>query len=229
MTLLNDFLSLVYPNICQVCSKSLFKNEKIICMKCRHHLPYTHSVVDPSNPAAQIFWGRVPAQLVATAFLYNKGNAVQLLIHKFKYRGLKEIGLMLGEELGNEIGKHPLHNNIDYIIPVPLHPRKEKKRGFNQSEIIAMGLATRLNIEVKSSILFRKTFSRTQTRKSKYDRWENVENIFGLKDEHLLKNKHLLLVDDVITTGATIEACAQCLLLVEGVRLSIGAVAFTRL
>ncbi len=227
MSLIFDFLSLIYPKICLACGKSLFRNEYILCMKCKHHLPLARFIGD-KNPAAQVFWGRVPTVLVTTAFLYNKGNAVQQLIHSFKYRGMKDVGIFLGEELGKVISKDPLHHDIELIIPVPLHPKKQKKRGFNQSEIIARGIAGSISAECDTSILYRKSFSGTQTRKSKFERWENVENIFSIKNENHIKNKHILLVDDVITTGATIEACAHCLLRVEGVRLSVGAVAFTR-
>lgn len=229
MKLIIDFLSLIYPNVCQVCGKSLFRNEHILCMKCKHHLPKARFTNDRDNPAAQVFWGRVPLKMVITGFLYNKGNAIQQLIHSFKYRGFKEIGIFLGAELGTEIAKNDLCEDITFIIPVPLHPKKQKKRGFNQSEIIAVGIAAKIGAKVNTSILYRKTSSGTQTRKSKYERWQNVESIFSIKDESLLKNKHILLVDDVITTGATIEACAQCLLQVEGVRLSVAAVAFTRM
>ncbi len=228
MSLLIDFLSLVYPNTCHVCSKSLFRHERVLCMKCRHHLPLARFTEDPRNPAAQVFWGRVPTRMVITGFLYNKGNAVQQLIHKFKYRGIKSIGIFLGEELGKEIAKNPIHEDVSIILPVPLHPKKQKRRGFNQSEIIARGISAHVAAEVNTSILFRKTSSDTQTRKSKYERWENVDSIFGLKNEDLIKYKHILLVDDVITTGATIEACAQCLLMIEGVKVSVAAVAFTR-
>ena len=228
MNLIFDFLSLIYPNVCQVCGKSLFRNEKILCMKCRHHMPRARFGNVQPNPATQIFWGRVPTVMVTAAFLYNKGNAVQHLIHRFKYRGIKNIGIFLGEELGREISKNPLHEDIDHIIPVPLHPKKKKKRGFNQSELIAQGIAGVINAEINTSFLFRNSFSGTQTRKSKYERWENVENIFVVRNENRIKNKHILLVDDVITTGATIEACAHCLLMIEGVRISVAAVALTR-
>jgi len=228
MSLIFDFLSLIYPKICQVCGKSLFRNEHILCMKCKHHLPLARFGNDHKNPVAQVFWGRVPTVMVTTAFLYNKGNAVQQLVHNFKYRGMRDIGIFLGEELGRVIIENPLHHDITHIIPVPLHPKKHKKRGFNQSEIIARGIAGNISAECNTSILYRKSYSGTQTRKSKFERWENVENIFSIKNENCIKNKHILLVDDVITTGATIEACAQCLLRIEGVRLSIAAVAFTR-
>jgi len=223
-----DFLSLIYPEVCPVCGKSLFKYEKVICMKCYHHLPCARFSDDPQNPAAQVFWGRVPLIMVGVAFLYNKGNALQQLIHAFKYKGHKEIGLFLGEELGKEISKISGAERLDYIIPVPLHPKKKKKRGFNQSEIIAEGIAKHLSAEVNCNILRRKAFSSTQTRKSKFERWQNVESIFELKNPQLIKNKHLLLVDDVITTGATLEACVRCLLEVEGIEVSVGALAYTR-
>jgi ComF family protein len=227
MGILNDFLSLIYPNICQLCGMSLFKHEKVICMRCKHHLPQAR-FAHRDNPAAQVFWGRVPLKIVTTAFLYNKGNAIQKLIHQFKYRRNKAIGIFLGEELGKDLSHIPGHEDISIIIPVPLHPRKQKKRGFNQSEIIARGIAEKIDAEVHDSIMFRKSFSGTQTRKTKYERWQNVETIFALKNEKLIENKHILLVDDVITTGATIEACAHCLMKVEGVRLSVAAVAYTR-
>ena len=197
-------------------------------MKCYHHMPRARFSKDPLNPAAQVFWGRVPLKSISVAFLYNKGNALQQLIHAFKYRGHQEIGIFLGEELGKEISATPGAENIHLIIPVPLHPRKKKKRGFNQSEIIADGIAKRLNAEVNSTILKRKAYSSTQTRKTKYERWQNVENIFELKNPQLIKNRHIILIDDVITTGATLEACAQCLLHVEGVEVSVGALAYTR-
>jgi len=229
MSLVTDFLSLIFPDLCQVCGNSLFRGERIICLKCMHHLPRARFSDDPRNPAAQVFWGRVPARAVIIAFLYNKGNAVQKLVHQFKYRGVKEIGLFLGEELGKEFLKNRYTKDIDLIIPVPLHRKKQKKRGFNQSEIIGKGVSAVIHAELNTSILLRRSFSATQTRKSKYQRWENVEHIFYLRDPGMIKNRHILLIDDVITTGATMEACAQALLQVEGVRLSLGAVAFTRL
>jgi ComF family protein len=228
MGYLKDFISLIYPQVCQVCGKSLFKNEKVICMKCYHHLPRARFANDIKNPAAQVFWGRVPLKRVVAGFFYNKGNALQQLIHSFKYRGLKEIGIFLGEELGKEISTVEDLKDIHYIVPVPLHPKKRKKRGFNQSEIIAQGIAKQIPAEVNTTILIRKTFSSTQTRKSKYERWQNVENIFDLKEKELIEHKHILLIDDVITTGATIEACAQRLLEAEGVIVSVVAVAYTR-
>lgn len=228
MIIINDLLSLVYPNNCRVCGNSLFRREKIICMRCYHHLPKAGFTDDIKSPVAQVFWGRVPMNIATVAYLYNKGNAVQKLIHDFKYRGFREIGIFLGEELGKEILSSEKSMEIDYIIPVPLHRKKIKKRGFNQSEIIAKGVSVIIHKETNTRILRRSSFSATQTKKSKYDRWQNVESIFSVDDENSVKGKHLLLIDDVITTGATIEACAQVLLKIEGVKLSVGAAAYTR-
>ena len=152
MGYLKDFFSLIYPDICDVCNKSLFKHEKIICTQCYHHLARTRFAEDKGNPAAQVFWGRVPLQWVVVVFLYNKGNALQQLIHSFKYRGHKQIGIFLGEELGKEINDIDDLNDISCIIPVPLHPKKKKKRGFNQSEVIATGIAKKTNIQVDTGI-----------------------------------------------------------------------------
>lgn len=223
-----DLLGLIYPNICRVCGKSLFRHEKILCMKCFHHLPSARFKNDRNNPAAQVFWGRVPFEFVMTALLYNKGNAVQKLVHELKYRGSRETGIFLGEILGKEIADKMPDAGIDLIIPVPLHPKKQKKRGYNQSELLAKGMAGVLDVPIDTSHLYRKQFSSTQTRKSKFQRWQNVENIFAVKKPEELRGRHLLLVDDVITTGATLEACARQLLSIEGVKLSVGAVAFTK-
>jgi ComF family protein len=223
-----DLISLIYPRLCQVCENSLFRNEQVICMKCRHHLPRIRFEDNTANPAAQVFWGRTPLRFVFTAFYYNKGNAVQQLVHRLKYRGNKETGLFLGGEIGKQIVKTNGYDDIDFIIPVPLHPKKQKQRGFNQSEIIARGIARETNIPLNNKLLCRTSFTATQTRKSKYERWKNVESIFEVRDENAIRGKHILLVDDVITTGATLEACALSLLLTEGVRVSIAAIAYTR-
>lgn len=227
MTIFKDLLSLLYPEICQVCAKSLFKSERIICMKCYHHLPRTRFNGDVNNQAAQVFWGRVPLNVVYAGFFYNKGNSVQKLIHTFKYKGFKDVGYFLGEEIGKEINQIPQLDEVSYILPVPLHPKKQKRRGFNQSEILAYGIARKINAGVNTRILFRKSFSSTQTKKTKYERWQNVESIFTVKNINDIEGKHILLVDDVITTGATIEACASILLKASQVRISVVAAGFT--
>lgn len=228
MTFFNDFLYLIYPEVCYVCGNSLFRGEKLICMHCYRHLPRTNFHQDTANDAASVFWGRIPVNFVYAAFYYNKGNSVQRLIHALKYKGIRNIGSFFGEEMGNEIVKIPSMNTPDFILPVPLHPKKQRKRGFNQSEVIAKALAGKLETQLNTNILFRKTFSSTQTKKSKFERWQNVENIFDVQNQKSVEEKHLLLVDDVITTGSTLEACVQALLKINGVKISLAAAGFTK-
>lgn len=228
MTYLKDFLYLIYPEICPVCGKSLFRGEKVICMQCYRHLPRTRFYKDYENPAAKVFWGKAPLNFVYAAFYYNKGNAVQQLIHALKYKGFKNVGIFLGEEMGNEILNISAMHDLDYIIPVPLHPKKKKKRGFNQSEIIAWAISEKVNVPVNNAVIYRNLHTSTQTKKSKYDRWQNVERIFSISKKAAIDGRHLLLVDDVITTGSTMEACIQTLLKNNDVKISVAAGGFTK-
>lgn len=223
---MTDFVGLLFPNVCYVCGNSLFKNEQIVCTRCFLHFPETNFHDDPDNPVSRVFWGRIPVNAATALYYYRKGGSVQKLIHKMKYNGHKEIGAYFGNLLGSVIMNIPAFSNIDCILPIPLHPRKIKKRGFNQAEIIAMGIKEILNIEIDRDSVYRKLESDTQTKKSRYSRWENVSEIFTLIPDNKLSGKHVLLVDDVITTGATMEACLQTLQKVEDIKLSVVSVAF---
>ena len=171
-----------------------------------------------------MFWGRVHIQY-ATAFLFfQKGGQVQTMLHKLKYKNQKEIGIGIGKLIGLEL-KNTQLSEIDLIVPVPLHKSKYRKRGYNQSELIAIGLAESMGKPVETKILYRAIANPTQTRKHRYERWTNVEGIFAIKNSERIVNKHILLVDDIITTGATIEASASALLNIENVKVSIFAIA----
>lgn len=173
-----------------------------------------------------IFNGRL-LLVSATSFLFfSKGGETQQLIHKLKYKGNKEIGIHLGKLFGNQLNNSELFNTADIIVPVPLHPRKEHSRGYNQSLMIGEGMASQMHARVLSDVLYRNIHSPSQTRKSRYQRWENVKDIFEVKNGYRLKGKHLILVDDVITTGATLEACGNKLLEIPDVRLSIASLAY---
>lgn len=211
VTFISDFINLCYPKLCAACHNTLVKHEDDICTACIIHLPKTNYHLDIENPLNKIFWGRVPIEMVAAYYFFNKGNKVQKLLHELKYKSNKNVGEKIGVLYGYELLNAPIFNTIDYIMPVPLHPKKLKKRGYNQSEWFANGLSQSMNIPVSTNILYRNTDSATQTKKSRFNRWENVAEIFGVKTPELLSNKHILLVDDVITTGATIEACAKIL------------------
>jgi ComF family protein len=222
----NDIISLLYPDLCQACSTPLFRNEKIICISCLYKLPKTNFHLSENNELSRVFWGRVQIESIASFLFFNKKGRVQNLMHAFKYKSNKEIGRYLGNLFALDLEKNNWLDSIDVIIPIPLHPKKEKLRGYNQSEEFAQGLAKINSIPVNSNIIHRKVESETQTKKSRFKRWENVNTIFQLSDNINIQGKHILLVDDVITTGATIEACAQELLKMEDVKISIASLAF---
>lgn len=228
LTLLNDFTSLFYPQVCYACGNSLYSNEEVICSFCRFHLPKTnfHKHGD-DNPLSKTFWGRVKLENVSAYFYFSKSSKVQHLMHQFKYRGRYEIGIYLGMLYGSELQQEEAFKDIDLVIPVPLHPKKLRKRGYNQSEKFALGLRKSMDITLETSVLIRSFASETQTRKSRFSRWENVKEIFVVTDPEKIAGKHVLLVDDVITTGATMEACATHLLEVEGTRVSVASLACT--
>lgn len=221
MKYFNLLLSFFYPRLCVGCGDALQQHEKLLCLKCRLHLPETNYHLEEDNPLTLIFAGRVRVEQVASLLFYRKGNTVQQIMHHFKYRGKKEIGSFLGEYYGNKLLESERFRNIDYIIPIPLHPKKERKRGYNQSEWIAMGLSRAMGIPYLKDVLVRTHFTETQTKKDRFSRWENVNQVFQVVNEDKIRNKHLLLCDDVLTTGATMEAAIQHLLDVQGVKVSV--------
>jgi ComF family protein len=222
----NDFVSLFFPVVCVSCGKSLYKNENNICTYCLYHLPKSNFHLTNDNPVAKIFWGRINIQSAASFYAFNKGGKVQQLIHQLKYKGQQEVGVSLGKLYGYELRNSVDFKSVDLIIPVPLHTKRQRKRGYNQSACFAEGLAKTLHRPVDLSVLFRSAASETQTKKSRFTRWKNVESIFYTRNEQQVAHKHILLVDDVITTGATLEACAQTLLKIEGVKVSIATIAY---
>lgn len=223
---LKGTLDLVYPNNCSACGLRLFNQEKIICLKCDVSLPRTSFHLLENNPIEQLFWGRVPLVSAAAYFQYFKGSQYKNLLHQLKYKGRSDIGEYLGYRYGRELDNANAFSTVDAIVPVPLHPKKEKARGFNQSLHIAMGLSRAMNRPIISNNLIRTQYNESQTRRGRFERWENVSELFQLKSPEELRGKHILLVDDVVTTGATIEACAQALLKAPDSRLSIVALAY---
>jgi ComF family protein len=216
-------LALIFPEVCLVCGNKLVNQEKYLCTNCLTDIPRTRFHSDPENIIQQTFWGRVPLKYATSFFYFTKGSRYQKLMHSFKYSQKKEIGLVLGQLLGAELKKH-WEDLPDIIVPVPLHPKKLKKRGYNQSEWIARGLSLTLQAPVDNEILIRTIANPTQTRKGRFDRWKNVASIFAINKT--VANRHILLVDDVITTGATLEACAQTLLTMENTEVSVTTLAY---
>ncbi len=225
MALFDDLISLFYPRLCAGCNTSLVNGEDILCLHCLADLPRTNYHLFPENPVFQIFIGRVNITLASSFCRFDKGGRLQHLLHQLKYKGNCEVGIKMGILFGYDLIQSSFYQDIDAIIPVPLHPKKEKKRGYNQSAEICKGLSESMNRPVISGNLVREFHTSSQTRKGRFERWENVSGIFNVKNEASLTGKHLLLVDDVVTTGATLEACCEPLLKIPGVRVSIATLA----
>jgi ComF family protein len=190
-----------------------------------YHLPLTHFWDDPENIVAKMFWGRIHIEQAAAFLYFNKGAKVQALLHQFKYKGQKKLGRFMGSLFGNYL-KNTSFTLSDLIIPVPLHKLKFRQRGYNQSEWLAEGIAGALDKKIETNLILRAYANESQTRKTRFERWENVESIFAATNTDKLEGKHILLVDDVVTTGATIEACAQVIKKIPGTKVSIATLAY---
>jgi ComF family protein len=223
---ISDVLELVFPSLCTTCGERLNSQEKYVCFDCWYDLPITNFHLDTENKVAQLFWGRVQIENATAFFSYKKGSRYQHLIHFIKYKGLKELGFETGRKFGFALADSEVFKSVDIIVPVPLHPKKEKKRGYNQSHWIAAGIADVLQKPVNDKNLYRKSFTSTQTRKNRFERWQNVDGIFEVNENQEFLGKHILLVDDVVTTGSTLEACSLPLLKLTETKVSIATLAF---
>lgn len=208
MGIISDLLSLLYPQYCFTCHTSLYKGEKYICTRCIAGLPKTNHHLKNDNPLYSKLLNIKSLQYATSYLTFIKKGKVQKLIHYYKYKNYPEIGATLGKWYAKDLQQLEVSQYWEVIIPVPLHEKKLKKRGYNQSAYFAQGLAAVLNIPTLEHSLIRKEYSSTQTSKSKTERWKNVEQIFAVVDQKAIDNKHVLLVDDIITTGSTLEACA---------------------
>jgi ComF family protein len=221
----NSFLSLFYPNLCVICREPLMEGETFFCLHCFLHLPKTGYRSHTSNSAIDRFLGKIPLERAYAYLYYNKGGKGQKIVAAIKYQGNIRLGQWIGEYLAKDLSASGFFDEIDYLVPVPLHPKKLKKRGFNQSEIIAQGISSITHIPVENQNLYRAKANITQTKKGVYERWKNTSGIFQLKDKQFFTKKHILLIDDVLTTGATLEACAIRLLDTPEIQISILTIA----
>jgi len=222
-----DLFSLIFPQVCPACGNTLYIQENSICTKCLYELPKTNFHLNKDNEVARLFWGRIKLEAATSYYFYYKGSKFQNIIHQFKYKGQKHIGFNLGRLFGADL-KNTLFSEIEIIHPVPLHYKKLKRRGYNQSEYIARGISESLNKPVITDAVYRATDVETQTIKSRYERWENIKDVFKIRKVNKLENKHILLVDDVLTTGSTLEACAGEILKLDSTKVSIATLVFAK-
>lgn len=221
-----NVIEFFFPTLCVTCENRLVTQEKFLCIDCWHDLPVTNFHLNNENKVAQLFWGRVKIENATAFFAYNKGSNYQNLIHFIKYKGMKELGFETGKRFGISLLESSVFCAVDVVVPVPLHPKKQKLRGYNQSEWVARGISEAMNKPVLSNNLIRNLHTSTQTRKNRYERWENVEDIFEVTQPDEFEGKHVLLIDDVVTTGSTLESCAYQILQIENVKVSIATLAF---
>lgn len=227
LNILNDIKSLFFPEICLGCNDFLISGEKTICTTCRHVLPITNFHKIEDNPVKKVFYGRVVIENASSFIWFHKNSITQQLIHNLKYRGFEEIGTFLGEWYGHELSVSTLYKNIDFVLPVPLHPKKLKKRKYNQVAEFAKCISEVIGATYRDDILIQTEKTTTQTKKRRVDRWLERKHAYSITTGVDYKGKHILLVDDVITTGATIEACAKVLKNRQNCKVSVATIAIT--
>ena len=216
---------LLYPHICIGCGTDILSAQNVICIKCFNELPHTGFARHANNPVEEIFWGRIPVVAAMSELWFSKVSLTQNLIHEFKYKGNKEVGKFLGRIMGKSLTESNRFNEIDFLVPLPLFEKKEKKRGYNQSAILCEGIKEILNVPINVGNVQRRIATATQTRKGRKERWENVSESFKVNNPEELAGKKILLVDDVITTGATLEACGAEILKINNTELYIASMA----
>lgn len=222
---LRSAFNLVFPRLCLACGQDTIPEQDIICIPCNYHLAKTSQHLYKENQFTDRFWGRLDLHAAGAYLYFSKQGRTQQLLHKLKYLGQWQVGLKLGQNYGRELRKAPLFREIDLILPVPLHARRLKKRGYNQSDYFAQGLSEEMDVPWSSNLIIRSLATVTQTKKSRMERFANVEHAFELPKPEALKGKHILLVDDVLTTGATLEAVGLKLLEAGISKLSIATLA----
>jgi ComF family protein len=222
----DSLIGLVFPDFCEVCGTPLVRGERHICLSCLFKMPRTGFWDEADNELEKMFWGRVKIERACALFYYRKGSDFRPMIHKLKYKGKYKIALRLGEELGICLKNSVLYQDISMLIPIPLHPKKEKMRGYNQSELIATGMSDIMSLPLEKGNLIRTKFTETQTKKTATERWKNVQSVFDVRDKTGLTGEHILLIDDVITTGSTIEACASTLIDNCNCKVSIATIGY---
>ncbi len=221
----DSLIHLLFPNVCTGCGSDLVSDNTVLCLKCIDSMPETDFELHPGNPVEKKFWGRLPLSHATAQYYFTRESLMQRLMHQFKYRGDKDLGLQLGRMMGESLNRSGLFK-IDALIPLPLFASKEKRRGFNQATILCEGMAENMKVPVLKDVVARTQYTDTQTKKGRIERWQNMEGKFILADPAAISDKHVLLVDDVVTTGATLEACGAELLKSTNLKLSIATLCY---
>ena len=222
-----NLINVLFPKVCSGCSNHLLSNENVICTICRHEIPLTNHHLNPENEALKKFYGKIPVEFASTLVYFHKKGIVQEMIHNLKYRGHEGIGAVLGEWQADTLKNLPVASTFDEIIPVPLHKKRLKERGYNQVSSFGLTLSEKLKINYNPNILSRNVYSKTQVRKNLLNRTEVLEHVFDVHFSEKEHNKHFLLIDDVLTTGSTLEACGRALLKIPGAKISIVCMAMS--
>lgn len=225
--MLKSLLNLFYPKVCLGCESLLLSNEGIICTACIHNLPTTRHLEQPENEVSKRFYGRIEVEHASAMFYFHKKGIVQQLIHRLKYKGYQEIGSFLGEWYGEELKEIHQKHQFDEIIPVPLHKKRFRQRGYNQLTTFGIALSKALEIPLNEKLLHRDIYSITQTKKTFFDRIDDKKTSFGVNFSEKDHGKHFLLIDDVITSGTTLEACVRVLSTIPNAKVSIVSIAYT--
>lgn len=226
ITRILDFIS---PRLCVVCGQRLVPTERSLCSVCLFHLPRTDFHQKPlDNPMAQLFWGLAPIEKAAALFYYHPHSETAQLVYRLKYNNRPDIGEDIGRVMANELQATDFFSDIDVLLPVPLASKRLRQRGYNQSEQLAKGISDITHLPIVTKALRRKHFQQSQTTLNRWQRQENVEDTFWLKDGSQLQDKHVLLIDDICTTGATLISCANTLKDIEGIRISVLTLGFTK-
>ncbi|MCF6169241.1 phosphoribosyltransferase family protein [Lutibacter sp.] len=228
MNFLKDVFNIFFPEVCLCCYEALSYNESTVCLTCRHDLPLTHFSFEKNNLVEKSFYGRVQIIAATALFYFFKKGKIQQLIHELKYNKQQQVGNFIGNWLGEEMTESNRFKNIDYIIPVPLHRKKLKIRGYNQVAHFGKSLEKKLQIPYNETFLIKISSTKTQTKKLRLDRWKNVQELFVVQNKSHLENKHILLIDDIITTGATLEACCKAFENIKNLKISIACMAYTK-
>ena len=226
--MLKKLLNIFFPLVCNGCKNLLLTHEAVICINCRHELPLTNHLREKQNEAYKKFNGKIPIEHASSMLYYQKEGITQQLIHNLKYRGHQEIGVFLGKWYAEELQSIPNFKSVDYIIPIPLHPKRFKERGYNQVDTFVKSISDRLQIEIDSTILIRKEYTMTQSKKKLTERNAFKNEMFDVVFNSDHYNKHFLLIDDVLTTGATLEACGKAILKIPNAKVSIVTMAFSQ-